>query len=132
MASFKTTYLSNLILNCIYGGASLDSAIPATIYAVPYTVAPTVAGGGTEFTASGLSRAAKTRNTTNFPTATAATISNATTISFGTPATGATVVGIGWMDADPTNNILADERYVKVHVGRDYRDRKSTRLNSSH
>jgi len=27
-----------------------------------------------------------------------------------------------WLGVDPTNNILADERYVKVHVGRDYAD----------
>jgi transglutaminase-like putative cysteine protease len=27
-----------------------------------------------------------------------------------------------WLAVDPTNNILADERYVKVHVGRDYGD----------
>jgi transglutaminase-like putative cysteine protease len=27
-----------------------------------------------------------------------------------------------WLAVDPTNNILADERYVKVHVGRDYSD----------
>ena len=27
-----------------------------------------------------------------------------------------------WVGVDPTNNILADDRYVKVHVGRDYSD----------
>ncbi len=27
-----------------------------------------------------------------------------------------------WLGVDPTNNILADDRYVKVHVGRDYSD----------
>lgn len=30
--------------------------------------------------------------------------------------------GIGWRALDPTNNQLADERYVKVAVGRDYGD----------
>jgi len=29
---------------------------------------------------------------------------------------------IGWIGFDPTNNNLADERYVKVAVGRDYED----------
>jgi transglutaminase-like putative cysteine protease len=29
---------------------------------------------------------------------------------------------IGWIGYDPTNNTLADERYVKVAVGRDYDD----------
>ena len=27
-----------------------------------------------------------------------------------------------WMGIDPTNDIVADDRYVKVHVGRDYSD----------
>jgi len=30
--------------------------------------------------------------------------------------------GPGWLGFDPTNNTLADERYVKVAVGRDYDD----------
>jgi transglutaminase-like putative cysteine protease len=30
--------------------------------------------------------------------------------------------GIGWIGFDPTNNTLADDRYVKVAVGRDYDD----------
>lgn len=30
--------------------------------------------------------------------------------------------GAGWIGFDPTNNNLADERYVKVAVGRDYDD----------
>jgi transglutaminase-like putative cysteine protease len=28
----------------------------------------------------------------------------------------------GWIGFDPTNNVLADERYVKIAVGRDYED----------
>lgn len=30
--------------------------------------------------------------------------------------------GLGWIGFDPTNNTLADERYVKIAVGRDYED----------
>ena len=30
--------------------------------------------------------------------------------------------GAGWIGFDPTNNTLADERYVKIAVGRDYDD----------
>lgn len=30
--------------------------------------------------------------------------------------------GAGWIGFDPTNNTLADERYVKISVGRDYED----------
>jgi transglutaminase-like putative cysteine protease len=29
---------------------------------------------------------------------------------------------LGWIGYDPTNNTLADERYVKIAVGRDYED----------
>lgn len=30
--------------------------------------------------------------------------------------------GVGWVGYDPTNNTLADERYIKVAIGRDYHD----------
>lgn len=30
--------------------------------------------------------------------------------------------GCGWIGFDPTNNTLADERYIKIAVGRDYED----------
>jgi transglutaminase-like putative cysteine protease len=33
----------------------------------------------------------------------------------------------GWRGFDPTNNLLANERYVKVAIGRDYRDVPPTR-----
>ncbi len=33
----------------------------------------------------------------------------------------------GWRGFDPTNNLLANERYVKIAVGRDYRDVPPTR-----
>jgi transglutaminase-like putative cysteine protease len=29
---------------------------------------------------------------------------------------------VGWIGFDPTNNTLADARYVKIAVGRDYED----------
>ncbi len=32
------------------------------------------------------------------------------------------LAGTGWIGFDPTNNMLADERYVKIAVGRDYED----------
>ena len=34
---------------------------------------------------------------------------------------------IGWLGFDPTNNALADEQYIRVGVGRDYRDVSPTR-----
>lgn len=30
--------------------------------------------------------------------------------------------GVGWLDADPTNNVLPSERHITVAVGRDYSD----------
>lgn len=106
MASFKSTYLCNLFLNALFNAASFDDAIPATLYAQLYTAAPTAAGGGTQVAVSGISRAAMTRNTTNMPTATSASINSATALSFGTPASGVTVVGVGWFDASSGGNLL--------------------------
>ena len=34
---------------------------------------------------------------------------------------------IGWLGFDPTNNALADEQYIRVGIGRDYRDVSPTR-----
>jgi transglutaminase-like putative cysteine protease len=35
--------------------------------------------------------------------------------------------GLGWVGFDPTNNLLAGERHIRVAVGRDYRDVPPTR-----
>jgi hypothetical protein len=98
--------LSNLYLNALFNAAAFDATIPATLYAVAFTVAPTAAGGGTQWADAGISRVAMTANTTNFPTATAALISNATAIAFGTPLANATIVGVGWFDASVGGNML--------------------------
>ena len=34
---------------------------------------------------------------------------------------------LGWVGFDPTNNLLADERHIRVAVGRDYADVPPTR-----
>ena len=34
---------------------------------------------------------------------------------------------LGWVGFDPTNRRLADERYVRIAVGRDYQDVAPTR-----
>jgi transglutaminase-like putative cysteine protease len=34
---------------------------------------------------------------------------------------------VGWIGFDPTNNILAEERHIRVAVGRDYNDVPPTR-----
>lgn len=102
MAGFKSTYTCNWVLNQIYNGGALG----ATLYFAGMTVAPTAAGGGTEWTDAGITRVAKTSNTTNFPTSTAALISNATTLSFGTPVAGTTLVGIAVYDASSGGNFI--------------------------
>ena len=107
MPGLKSTYLANLYLNALYAGALFDTAIPATIYCQPYTAAPTAGGGGTQWTVSGISRVAKTRNTTNFPTSTAASIASATTYAFGTPSATGVVVGFGFFDASSGGNLLS-------------------------
>lgn len=106
MAGFKSTYLGNLFLNALYGGAAFDSALPASLYFAAMTVAPTAAGGGTEWSDGGITRVTKTRNTTNFPTSTAALVSNATTLAFGTPVADATIIGIAVYDASSGGNLI--------------------------
>lgn len=102
MAGFKSTYTSNWVLNQIYN----QGALGGTLYFAGMTVAPTEAGGGTEWVDAGITRCAKTANTTNFPTATAGVISNATTHSYGTPLAGATLVGIKVLDASGGGNMI--------------------------
>jgi hypothetical protein len=106
MAGFKSTYLCNLYLNALDSNASFDGAIPSTLYLQPYTVAPTAAGGGTQWTDSGISRAAWARNTTTCPFSTAAEHASAIAFSFGTPVAGATIVGYGRFDASGGGNLL--------------------------
>jgi hypothetical protein len=106
MAGLKSTYLCNLLLNWELSGLAIDASLPATIYVQPYTVAPTAAGGGTQWTDGGISRAAWARNTTTCPYSTAAQSSNAIVLAFGTPVAGATIVGYGLFDASSGGNLL--------------------------
>jgi transglutaminase-like putative cysteine protease len=39
-----------------------------------------------------------------------------------TPGVRFTFLSKGWFGLDPTNNVLADERYIKIATGRDYDD----------
>lgn len=78
--------------------AALGSGTPATVYAALYTVAPTAAGGGTEFTGGAYARVPITNNATNFPAATGsgpATKSNGTAITFPT-ATAVLGTAVAW------------------------------------
>ena len=106
MAGFKSDYLSNALLDHVYGGS--DYARPATLYCALFTVAPTSAGGGSEVSGGSYARVAVTNNATNFPAASAKTKKNGTLIDFGTAtADWGTVVGAAWFDALTSGNMLA-------------------------
>lgn len=102
MAGFKSTYTCNWLLNQIYN----QGALAPTLYFAGMTVAPTAAGGGSEWIDAGIARCAKASNTTNFPTVTAAIVSNATTHSYGTPVAGVTLVGIAVYSASSGGNFI--------------------------
>lgn len=74
---FKGEGASNDVLNFLLNTTG-------TIYAALMTVAPTATGGGTEVTGGGYARVAITCNTTNFPSASGAAISNGVAFDFGT------------------------------------------------
>ena len=44
-----------------------------------------------------------------------------------TPGSNACCRKLGWVGFDPTNRCLADERHLRIAVGRDYRDVSPTR-----
>lgn len=101
----------NAILNNWLGAVA--PTVPATYYAAAYTAAPTgigAGGGGTEVTTAGgtlYARVAVTNNTTNFPSSTADSKTNANAITW--PAAGAnwgTVVAIGLFDAATSGNFI--------------------------
>ena len=103
---FKSNYLCNLLLGLVFGKTTYTP--PTTLYCALFTVAPTAAGGGTEVVGNGYARVAVTNNTSNFPTPTAQSVSNANVVDFGTPTgTGwGTIVFGAWFDASSGGNML--------------------------
>lgn len=80
-----TTYLDDLLVNCIFGAVAITP--PATIYVGLSSTLPTVAGANiTEPTigTNSYTRAATTNNTTNWPTTATNNKSNGTAITFPT------------------------------------------------
>lgn len=110
MAAF-TTYLDDLLVNCIWGGVAITP--PATLYVGLSSTLPTVSGGNiTEPTigTNGYARAAVANNTTNFPSTSSNNKSNGTAITFPT-STGAWLssANLGYLffsDAASGGNIL--------------------------
>jgi hypothetical protein len=79
----KSTTYANAWLDEEYGGVARTRG--ATVYLALFSVAPTNAGGGTEFSGSGYARLAVARNQTNWPAASNRQVSNGVTMSFATP-----------------------------------------------
>lgn len=117
MPGFKSTYECNNYLNARYNGTTFPTI--ATLYCALFTAMPTAGGGGTEVSGSGYARIAVTVNTTNFAISTAALITNATVIDFGTP-TGAgwgTLVGAGWYSAASGGNLVSAGPFSPSRTG---------------
>jgi hypothetical protein len=105
MASGKSNYLSNKLLNQIFNGGTFTP--PTTLYCALYTSAPTASTSGTEVSGGSYSRVAVAANTTNFPTTTTQSISNGTSIIFPTAgASWGTVVAAAFLDASTGGNLL--------------------------
>lgn len=99
---FKSIYYSNLILGLAYGRTAWTP--PATWYLALFTVLPNNSGaGGTEFT--GVSRLAISNNTTSFNLPASGQLTNAITLTVGTPSAGGIIVGAGFFDASSSGNL---------------------------
>lgn len=122
MAGSKSDYLENKVLNSVFNGAAFPTI--STLYVALFTAAPSDAGGGTECTGGNYSRVAVTANTTNFPTTSTGSISNATAIAFPwlTGSIGTTVAW-GLYDAASGGNLLywgdLDVAYQKSYAADD-------------
>jgi hypothetical protein len=104
--SALSDYLENKLLDHLLGGGDYSPA--GTLYVALYTAAPSDSGGGTEVSGGSYARTAVTNNTTNFPSASSGSKSNANAITFPT-ATGSwgTVTHFGILDASSGGNLLA-------------------------
>jgi hypothetical protein len=100
--SGNSTYLGNAVLNWVRGTAMPTA--PTTVYVALFNGDPTDAGtGGTEVTTT--IRVAG-RVAATFGAASAKSMSNSGTVSFGNAAGGATVTHFGVFDAASSGNML--------------------------
>jgi hypothetical protein len=89
-----TTAQENLVLDQSLGAVPYTP--PTTWYLALYSVAPTKAGGGTEFSTFGYARKAITNNATNFPAAAGAPKANGVIFSVGPAAGGTWPLPVAW------------------------------------
>lgn len=102
MAGF-TNYLEAMILNVLFRTQAAYK--PAAIYIGLFTVLPTDAGGGTEWS-NGRQAVTQADAQWNAPAGTPRSISNVNDITWATVGTGATVVGWGVFDNSTAGNLL--------------------------
>lgn len=108
MASGKSTYLDNKVLDFMFSG-NPGSALtaPTTTYIGLFTATPNAGGGGTEVTGGAYARFAVTANTTNYPAASGGSKSNNVVFTYPTAtAAWGTITGIGIYDAASAGNLL--------------------------
>ena len=107
MAGRKSRYLSDKLLN-LAGGSTLTA--PAHLFLALFTVMPGADDtGGTEATGTGYARLQLTTNTTNFPAATAGSLTNGVDFVMATAggdwSAAANIVGWGLYDASTSGNL---------------------------
>lgn len=96
-----STVLSNEILDHVFGNGAYTP--PTNIYVALYTVAPTIAGGGTEVDAGGYARTVNN----SWSTASARNLSNSAVITFPeATADWGEIVAFGLFDAATGGNFL--------------------------
>lgn len=98
----KTTYLANALLDHVLRNTPYTS--PATVYLGFFTVAPTIAGGGTECTGTNYARTAVSMDAA----ASGESANGTTAVSCPTPGAGGWGTGVAWgiFDAASGGNLL--------------------------
>jgi hypothetical protein len=101
-----TNYAKNRVLKNYFGDTPVSP--PGTFYLALFTVAPTVAGGGTEVVGGSYARIGMVNDTTNWPVPTTGEIIFQALEQFTTPtANWGTVVAVALMDALVAGNMEA-------------------------
>jgi hypothetical protein len=103
--SALSDYLENKVLDQLFGATAYTA--PSTLYFALFTTAPSDSGGGVEVSGNGYTRASFSNTTSNWPSASSGSKSNAAQITF-PAATGnwGSIVGIGIFDALSAGNLL--------------------------
>lgn len=101
-----THFAHNKILAKAFGGT--DFTPPANFYVALFTVAPTVAGGGTEVAGGSYARAGFVNNTTNLPAPASGQTATTLQVTMPTPtASWGSIVAVGIYDASTAGNLWA-------------------------